>query len=151
MELTPSKQTEKAWISLIRVQQVLLTKVERSLKAANLPPLSWYDVLLELSHDSDAGLRQYEIGDRVLLNKHNLSRLIDRLEQEGLLKRQICETDGRGNVIKITKKGMQLKSEMWRVYAKAIQELMGEPLTVSQTRSLVEIMGILGNHADTTP
>ena len=151
MELTPSKQTEKAWISLIRVQQVLLTKVERSLKAANLPPLSWYDVLLELSRDSDAGLRQYEIGDRVLLNKHNLSRLIDRLEQEGLLKRQICETDGRGNVIKITKKGMQLKSEMWRVYAKAIQELMGEPLTVSQTRSLVEIMGILGNHADTTP
>ena len=143
MEATPSKQTEMAWVLLIRAQQIFLGRVEAALKEADLPPLSWYDVLLELSRDPDSELRQYEIGERVLLNKHNLSRLIDRLERDGLVKRQACNTDGRGSIVKITKKGIQLKQEMWPVYAKAIQELIAEPLTATQVRSLAEIMNAL--------
>jgi len=143
MEKIPSKQAETAWTLLIRAQQVLLDRVENVLKEADLVPLSWYDVLLELSRDTDSGLRQYEIGERILLNKHNLSRLIDRLESNGLVKRQACNVDGRGNIIKITKKGLQLKQEVWPVYAKAIQKLIAEPLTVTQIQVLAEIMAIL--------
>jgi DNA-binding MarR family transcriptional regulator len=143
MKTAPSQQTETAWILLIRAQQVLLGQVEAALKAAGMPPLSWYDVLLELSRNPDTGLRQYEIGERVLLNKHNLSRLIDRLESDGLVKRQACDVDGRGNIVKITRKGAQLKQEMWPVYAQAIQELIAEPLTATQVRSLAEIMNVL--------
>ena len=143
MAPTPSKQTETAWVLLIRAQQVLLEQVETALKAANLPPLSWYDVLLELSRDPVSDLRQYEIGERVLLNKHNLSRLIDRLESDGLVKRHACGDDGRGNIVKITKKGMRVKQTMWPVYAKAIQVLIDEPLTATQQRSLTEIMSAL--------
>lgn len=143
METTLSKHAETAWVLLIRAQQVLLAQVEAALKEADLPPLSWYDVLLEISRDQDAGLRQYEIGERVLLNKHNLSRLIDRLESEGHVKRQACDMDGRGNVVKITKKGMHLKQTMWPVYAKTIQALIAEPLTATQVRSLAKIMGVL--------
>lgn len=143
MEPTPSKQTETAWVLLVRTQQVLLGQVEAALKEAGLPPLPWYDVLLELSRDPEAGLRQYEIGERVLLNKHNLSRLIDRLEADGLVKRQACDDDGRGNVVKITRKGLQTKQQMWPVYARAIQQLIAEPLTAAQTRSLTEILNAL--------
>jgi len=143
MATVPSKQVETAWVLLIRAQQVLLAQVETALKNAALPPLSWYDVLLELSRDPDSGLRQFEIGERVLLNKHNLSRLIDRLESDGLVKRKACDIDGRGNTVKITKKGMQLKQEMWPVYAKAIQELIAEPLTATQVRSLTDVMSTL--------
>lgn len=148
METVLSKQVETAWVLLIRTQQVLLGKVEAALKEAGLPPLSWYDVLLEVSRDAESGLRQYEIAERVLLNKHNLSRLIDRLESDGLVKRQACDIDGRGNIVKITKKGIQLKQQMWPVYAKAIQELIAEPLTAPQVRSLAEIMStLLEQHA----
>ena len=143
MTSTPSKQTETAWILLIRAQQVLLEQVETALKAANLPPLSWYDVLLELSRDPKSDLRQYEIGELVLLNKHNLSRLIDRLENDGLVKRHACGDDGRGNIVKITKKGIRVKETMWPVYANAIQALIGEALTAAQQRSLTEIMSAL--------
>ncbi len=143
MKIVPSKQTELAWILLIRAQQVLLSQVETALKEAGLPPLSWYDVLLELDRDPDSGLRQYEIGERVLLNKHNLSRLIDRLESDGLVKRRACDVDGRGNIVKITGNGAQLKQEMWPVYAKTIQELIAEPLSATQVRCLAEIMSTL--------
>ena len=143
METIPSKQTEMAWVLLNRAQQTLLGQVETLLKEAGLPPLSWYDVLLELSRDPDSDLRQYEIGERILLNKHNLSRLIDRLERDGLVKRQTCDTDGRGNIVKITKKGMQLKQQMWPVYSKAIHDLIAKPLTATQVRALSEIMNVL--------
>jgi DNA-binding MarR family transcriptional regulator len=152
MEAAPSKQTEIAWVLLIRGQQVLLAQVEAALKEAGLPPLPWYDVLLELSRDPDSGLRQYQIGERVLLNKHNLSRLIDRLEGNGLVKRQECNVDGRGNIVKITKKGMKLKQQMWPVYANAIQELVAEALTPTQVRSLAQIMNaLLEKHSVTVP
>lgn len=143
MKTAPSQQTETAWVLLVRVQQVLLGEVEAALKDAGMPPLSWYDVLLELSRNPAAGLRQYEIGERVLLNKHNLSRLIDRLESDGLVKRQTCDIDGRGNIVKITGKGAQLKQEMWPVYAGKIQELIAEPLTAKQVQSLTDIMNAL--------
>lgn len=143
MKTALSQQTETAWVLLIRAQQVLLNYVEAALKAAGMPPLSWYDVLLELSRNPGAGLRQYEIAERVLLSKHNLSRLIDRLESEGLVKRQACDVDGRGNIVKITAKGAQVKQDMWPVYAGSIQEVIAEPLTATQVKSLAEIMRIL--------
>lgn len=152
MRTTPSKQTESAWTQLIRAQQILLNQVETALKAAGMPPLQWYDVLLELSRGPDAGLRQYEIGERVLLNKHNLSRLVDRLESKGLVTRLACDNDGRGNMVKITGKGAQLRQEMWPVYAKAIQTLIADPLTPAQVRSLTEIMtSLLDQHKTQTP
>lgn len=143
MDIVLSKQTETAWVLLLRAQQILLGQVETALKQAGLPPLAWYDVLLEVSRDAEAGLRQFEIAERVLLNKHNLSRLIDRLEGERLVTRQACDIDGRGNIVKITKKGLQLKQRMWPVYAKAIQQLIAAPLTATQLRSLADIMGTL--------
>ncbi len=143
MEKVLSKQAETAWVLLLRSQQVLMSQVEAMLKEAGLPPLSWYDVLLELAREPDSGLRQFEIGERVLLNKHNLSRLIDRLEKRGLVKRQACDTDGRGSIVHITKQGIQMKSEMWPVYESAIQKLIAELLTPTQIHSLTEIMNTL--------
>lgn len=143
MEKFPSKPTEKAWIGLIRAQQLLLERVESRLKKAGFPPLAWYDVLLELSRDPAKGLRQFEIGPRVLLSKYNLSRLLDRLEKAGLVRRMACDTDGRGNVLVITQAGLRLKNAMWPVYADAIQNLLGEFLPAAQIRQLDEITAAL--------
>lgn len=146
---TPSEQVESAWVLLVRAQQVLLNHVEAQLKACGLPPLSWYDVLLELSRDSHAGLRQYEIAERILLTKHNMSRLIDRLEGAGYVERRVCDEDGRGNVVHITKKGVKLKQDMWPVYARAIQTLIGDALSASQIQSLTESMrALLAHHRE---
>lgn len=143
MEKLPSKNTQTAWIQLVKAQQLLINDVEKKLKIAKLPPLSWYDVLLELSRDPENGIRQYEIGEQILLNKHNLSRLIDRLEKDGLLKRVVCNADGRGIVVIITKKGLALKQKIWPIYACAIQSLIAKPLTSEQIELLSELMGSL--------
>ena len=132
-----------AWIYLHRANRLLMEKVETELKKNQLPPLDWYDVLLELSRDKEKGLRQFEISRKVLLSKHNLSRLLDRLELQGLLERQICEEDGRGNRIRITPEGEVMLKNMWPTYRRTMQENFGNKLTKNELEQLTQILSKL--------
>jgi len=132
MSKQPTKETLQAWIQLHRTHRLLLERVENALKSNGLPPLDWYDVLLELHREKNKGLRQYEIGEKILLNKHNLSRLIDRLEKNKLVGRHVCAEDGRGNRIKITEKGEKILKQVWPVYGQSIQENFGTTLKLNE-------------------
>jgi DNA-binding MarR family transcriptional regulator len=120
MKKVPSKEAVRAWARLLRAQQLLLQKVEQDLKAAHLPALEWYDVLLELDRAENGRLRHRELHPRLLLAKYNLSRLIDRMEGEGLVRREPSPEDARGADIAITEKGRTLRRKMWPVYEAAI-------------------------------
>lgn len=140
MNKLPSETTTQAWVLLHRVQRKLLEEVSGALKANKLPPLDWYDVLLELHREHEFGLRQYEISERVLLNKHNLSRLIDRLEDKKLVRREACEEDGRGSRIKITQEGEGVLDDMWPVYGQTIQKAFGEKLSQDECKGIVRLL-----------
>ena len=130
------------WARLIRLQRQALESVEARLKAAGFPPLAWYDVLLELDRAPD-GLRQFEIGERILLNKHNLSRLLDRLSGQGLIRREACPEDGRGSVVQITSKGRRLRERMWPEYAAAIEAVFASRLSANEISVLGNTLGKL--------
>ena len=66
MKKLPDETTLNAWVLLHRTHRKLQESVESALKAGKLPPLDWYDVLLELHRAGNAGLRQFEIGDKVV-------------------------------------------------------------------------------------
>jgi len=140
MSKEPTNETIQAWIQLHRTHRLLVETVEKSLKSQGLPPLDWYDVLLELHRERSAGLRQYEIGEKILLNKHNLSRLIDRLEKNRLVGRHACSEDGRGNRIKITDKGEKILKQVWPVYGQSIQEGFGVKLSSNEFIELSHIL-----------
>ncbi|MBI3899502.1 MAG: MarR family transcriptional regulator [Gammaproteobacteria bacterium] len=127
----------------MRAQQALLERVEADLKAADLPPLAWYDVLLELGRTDEGQLRQFELGDKVLLSKYNVSRLLDRLELEGLVKRHSCKEDRRGAHVAITKDGRALQKKMWPVYEHAISEYFARHLSAAEIEQLAKLMGRL--------
>ncbi len=136
----PSNKIIQAWIKLHRVQRRLLDAADKNLKQEGLPPLVWYDVLLELDRAKNTGLRQYEIGNKILLNKHNLSRLIDRLEKKRLLVRYESEEDGRGNLVKITRNGEIILKQIWPVYSQSIQDNFGNKLTSRETEELSNLL-----------
>ena len=122
MELKLTRNETKAWLGLIKSQQMLIDKVEEEFKNNSLPPLSWYDILLELDKAPEVGLRLNELGQRILLSKYNVTRIIDRLENEGLVSRDACPVDGRGKFACITPKGRRLRKKMWPKYYKVIKE-----------------------------
>ncbi|MDH5259533.1 MAG: MarR family transcriptional regulator [Gammaproteobacteria bacterium] len=145
MSKTADKFVIDAWIELHRANRLLLDNVERELKKKQLPPLDWYDVLLELSRDKEKGLRQFEISKKVLLNKHNLSRLLDRLETHGLLERQACEEDGRGNRVKITPEGENVLKNMWPIYRRTMLENFGNKLDQKELEQLIHTLAKIRN------
>lgn len=135
-----TEEATQAWIQLHHAHRRLLESVEKSLKDAGLPPLGWYDVLLELHREKSAGLRQYEIGEKILLSKHNLSRLIDRLEKNKLVTRHACKEDGRGTKIRITDEGVKVMKKIWPVYSRSIQENFGVKLVSSEFLELQKML-----------
>jgi DNA-binding MarR family transcriptional regulator len=111
-----------AWTGLVRAQQYLVGAVEDALRQEGLPPLPWYDVLWEIERAPGGNLRLNEIGKRVLLDKYNVTRLVQRLEDEGLVRRVPCPQDGRGVFAYITPEGRRLRKKMWPVYERAVKE-----------------------------
>jgi DNA-binding MarR family transcriptional regulator len=124
-----SEAAVDAWIALMRAQQTALLKIERAFREAELPPLAWYDLLWELDRAGAKGLRPFELEERILIAQSNISRLIDRLAERGYVARERSEEDGRGQRLRITATGRELRRRMWPIYAKALREAVGSRLT----------------------
>lgn len=122
------------WVALVRAQRVALATVERALKDAQLPPLEWYDVLLELERGGP--LRPRDLQDRLLLAQYNLSRLLDRMESDGLVCRERCAEDARCQWVRATDAGKALRKRMWPVYSAAISEAVGQKLSDADAKKL---------------
>jgi DNA-binding MarR family transcriptional regulator len=139
----PSDSVVKAWARLVRAREALVAAVERDLKAAGVAPLAWYDVLLELSRAEQGRLRPFEIEKETLLAQYNLSRLLDRLEKEGLIRREPYADDARGQWVVITEKGKALQARTWKVYSRSIQQHVGEKLDDKSAAALAGLLGKL--------
>lgn len=111
-----------AWTGLVQAQQSLINKIEQELKHNDLPPLTWYDLLWELERSEGGILRLNDLGKRVLLDKYRVTRLAQRLEEEGLVVRDQCPQDGRGVTAEITDQGRMLRSKMWPFYQRVVRE-----------------------------
>jgi DNA-binding MarR family transcriptional regulator len=111
------------WALFLTAHAVLVEKVEARLAAAGLAPLSWYDVLWALERAENRRLRMSELADMTVLTRSNLTRLVDRLEEAGLVARERAEEDRRGAFAVITADGRALRRKMWPVYAAAIKAL----------------------------
>jgi DNA-binding MarR family transcriptional regulator len=144
----PSPAVTRAWVRLMRAQQIVLAAIEQDLKAADLPPLGWYDVLLELSRAADGRLRPFEIEERTLLAQHNLSRLLERMDKAGLVQREVFAEDGRGRWAIITEAGRAMQARMWRVYAGALQRHLGDRLDDAQADQLAGLLAALSRKSE---
>src|SRR5215212_1615136 len=85
-----------AWRGFLRVHSALAKRLDAQLEAEHDLPLSSYEVLITLQAAPGRRLRMAELADRVLLSRSGMTRLVDRLEREGLLARDTCSSDARG-------------------------------------------------------
>jgi DNA-binding MarR family transcriptional regulator len=138
-----NKTVIRAWARLIKAQRLALTSIEQALKDAGVPPLAWYDVLLEVERAGPGGLRPFELEGAMLLAQYNLSRLVDRIERVGYVERTDCKEDGRGQLIAITDAGKAIRRKMWPVYAGAIETAIGQHLSAKQADTLDGLLGLL--------
>jgi DNA-binding MarR family transcriptional regulator len=125
----------RSWSHLLGAHALAVRAIEERLTAAGQPPLSWYDVLLELAR-AGGRLRVGELGERLVVEPHNITRLLDRLEAAGLLKRQRAPKDRRGVFAVLTEKGAALRKQMWLHYRSAILEVLGSAVSKHEAETL---------------
>ena len=132
-----------AWAKLQRVSRSMLEEIESELKAKGLPPLAWYDVLLELRREGGLGLRPFQLQERMLLAQYNLSRLIGRMTRDGLVERIPFDDDGRGQIVRVTAAGRTMQKKMWTVYKAAIWTHFARRLTDDDIKEISRVLSKL--------
>lgn len=125
------------------VSGLLLDRIESALKKEGLPPLSWYDVLLEVERAGPGGIRPFEIKERLLLPQYGTSRLLKRLTETGYVTTSDCVEDGRGQVVTITPSGRDIRARMWPIYSATLRTDVQEKLTDAEAEQLAELLGKL--------
>lgn len=135
----------RAWSHLLGAQALALRLTEEQLKAAGQPSIAWYDVLLELER-AGGRLRQGDLAERLVVERYNITRLLDRMEASGLVRREQVESDRRGIMAVLTEAGREQRRAAWPHYQKAIAENFAEVLTDQEAEALTETLKKLISH-----
>ncbi|MGV3615807.1 MAG: MarR family winged helix-turn-helix transcriptional regulator [Fimbriimonas sp.] len=114
------KTHKNAWIASFVAHGVLVKQIDEELEAAGCIPLDDYEVLLTLEEAPDRRLRMSELADQVLVSRSGVTRLVDRLEKKGLLRREACPNDRRACHATLTDAGLAERERAWPVYRAAI-------------------------------
>jgi DNA-binding MarR family transcriptional regulator len=99
-----------AWRGMLRIHSALVKALDAELLATHGLPLTSYEVLINLQAAPGRRRRMAELADGVLLSRSGTTRLVDRLERDGLLERDVCDSDGRGCFAVLTERGEELLS-----------------------------------------
>jgi DNA-binding MarR family transcriptional regulator len=130
---------ERAWAALLRTHARLVPRLDREMQAATGLPLAWYDVLLEL-HSAGDRLRMSELGERVVLSRTRVSRIVDDLVRAGLVAREVNPDDGRSSYALLTAEGRRRFRASAKVYRAGIQRELGDGVDTATLRSLAETL-----------
>jgi len=95
----------RAWRGMLRAHAALTKALDADLDTAHRLPLSSYEVLLYLNDAEDGRMRMRDLAASVILSRSGLTRLADRLEREGLIRRESCPSDARGAFAVLTPAG----------------------------------------------
>ena len=113
-------ETRKAaWSMLLVSRARLVEKIDHELAAANVVSFDWYDVLLWLE-EAGGKLKMGELADSVLTSRSGLTRLVDRMEAVGYVKREHCDQDRRVVYAVLTDAGRAARVQAWTVYEPAL-------------------------------
>lgn len=129
-----------AWASLLLAHSALVGVMERELVEARGLPLSWYEVLMRLRAAPEGGLRMQDLAGAVLLSKSGITRLVDRMEHAGLVRRVACPSDRRGTLAVITDEGRAVFRKAMPVHLRSIQEHFARHLSADDARTLERLL-----------
>lgn len=130
---------QQAWRDLLHVHARLVRAIDDELAAAGLLSMEIYDVLLSLKRAPGRRLRLSELAERVVLSRSGLTRLVDRVEAAGLLRREPSPEDRRGSYAVLTPAGDAAMKRTWAKYEGMILHHFGRHLSGDEAAMLHRI------------
>lgn len=138
--LSPDDWRLAVWRSFLRTHNHLLRQLEHQLQEHGKIAIAGYDVLVQLAEATDNRLRMSELAEAVLLSRSGLTRLVDRLQKDGLVLRQPDPEDARGMFTVLTGKGRDTLRDASKVHLAGVSELVLGRLSEPELRQLEVLM-----------
>jgi DNA-binding MarR family transcriptional regulator len=154
--LTPSAATQlapaelRAWRGMLRVHSRLVKVLDARLDQDHGLPLTSYEVLVHLSEADGGRMRMCDLAESILLSRSGLTRLVDRLERDGLLERVACADDARGSYATLTPAGREKLAEARVSHLEGVRSLFLEHFSEAELESLGQLWERILPHEDLT-
>lgn len=140
-----SAEQRTAWLGLLDVHNRVVRELDQELEREHGLSLSTYSVLATLTRNPEGQLRMSELADGALISRPGMTRLIERLEREGLVERRRGETDSRQVYAAITERGLERLGEAAQSHFDGVRSRVFDKLTAAQTRAIASAwLKILG-------
>jgi len=124
-----SERELRAWRGMLRAHASLTKALDADLEAEHGLPLSSYEVLLHLTAADGERMRMSDLADSVILSRSGLTRLVDRMERDGLIARESCPSDARGSYARLTVAGTAKLDAARRTHLSGVRERFLDRLT----------------------
>jgi DNA-binding MarR family transcriptional regulator len=120
-----SRSRFEAWRAVVTSHAAVDDRIQKALAAADLPPLSWFEVLWAVKRSPDGRPRMGELAEWLTLSRGGITKLVDRLGEAGYLERVSCADDRRSFRAELTPAGDKILEEMRSVYAAEVERHLG--------------------------
>lgn len=137
----------RAWRSFITAHAHVLGHLAQELDEEEGLPLTWYDVLVQLSEADDRRLRMHELAGQVLVSQSGLTRLVDRMEDAGLIERVRCAEDGRGLFAALTDRGLETLRRAYPGHLRGVRTWFADLLTDEEAAFLSDVLERIAENA----
>ena len=127
-----------AWTGLLRAHAALVHELDRQLETAHGLPLTQYEVLLHLEGAPEHRLRMSELARSVLLSQSGVTRLVDRLQQRGLVVREPCPEDRRVLYARLTPDGARALAAARPTHLAGVRDLFLRHFDEGELKALAE-------------
>jgi DNA-binding MarR family transcriptional regulator len=137
--LAPSR--EAAWLGLLQAHAELTRALDHALHARHGLSLSAYEVLSRLAHADGGALRMSQLAERTQLSLSRVSRVIDQLQERGVVERRSCDTDSRVVYAALAPEGRSRIAEAQETFFEVIEERFLGKLSCDEVGQLGTIFG----------
>ena len=143
---SPSRERLRAWRLYFESALALVDVLDAELERDTGIPLRWYDALVHLE-ESPEGLRMNELAERILYSKSGFTRVVDRMEDTGLVRRVRPENDRRSILVTLTDEGRQAMEQARRHHRHAVEQHFSRHLSDTDIKALTRAFEKVSDHA----
>ena len=141
MGIHGEKKPFLAWYAMLQANTRLTERINAELEAEAGLPLSWFEVLAKLSWAPESCARMGALADDLLLSRGGTTRLIARMEEAGLVRREIPPHDRRATYAHITETGQAALDRAAPIHMAKVEEYFQQHLTEEEVDVLARAMG----------
>jgi MarR family 2-MHQ and catechol resistance regulon transcriptional repressor len=134
-----------AFGNLLGAHAALTRELSAALVASHGLTINDYGCLLLLSRAGDAGMRRIDLANELQLSPSGITRLLDRLEDQGLVGNRACKEDARVSYAILTEAGLAKIEEAWPQHIEAVERRVGAKLSQDEIKTLAELLGRLSD------